>query len=55
MEIARDRDLESMEGQVLSNNHKMLQLMKSLNFQINNDPEDTSVKNVAAQLHVVKN
>ena len=55
MEIARDRDLESMEGQVLANNHKMLQLMKSLNFQINNDPEDTSVKNVAAQLHVVKN
>ncbi len=54
MEIARDRDLERMEGQVLANNHKMLQLMKSLNFQISNDPEDTSVKDVAAQLHVMK-
>jgi hypothetical protein len=42
-----------MEGSVLANNHKMLQLMKSLNFQINNDPEDTSVKYVVAQLHVM--
>ncbi len=50
MEIARDRDLERMEGQVLANNFKMLELMKSLNFQIRNDPDDTGVKQVEAVL-----
>ncbi len=50
MEIARDRDLERMEGQVLANNFKMLELMKSLNFQIRNDPDDTGVKQVEALL-----
>jgi len=54
MEIARDRDLERMEGQVLANNFKMLDLMKSLNFQINNDPDDTSIKQVEAPLHSTK-
>jgi acetyltransferase len=51
MEIARDRDLERMEGQVLANNFKMLDLMRSLNFQIGSDPEDSSIKQVEAQLH----
>ncbi len=50
MEIARDRDLETMEGQVLSNNSRMLELMKSLNFKIKNDPDDSAVKQVAVQL-----
>ena len=54
MEIARDRDLERIEGQVLANNFKMLDLMRSLSFQIRNDPEDTSVKHVVAQLHAAK-
>jgi acetyltransferase len=54
MEIARDRDLERIEGQVLANNFKMLDLMRSLSFQIRNDPEDASVKHVVAQLHAVK-
>jgi acetyltransferase len=53
MQIARDRDLERMEGQVLGNNVKMLQLMKSLNFQITNDPDDSSIKVATAQLHSV--
>jgi acetyltransferase len=53
MQIARDRDLERMEGQVLGNNVKMLQLMKSLNFQITNDPDDSSIKVAMAQLHSV--
>ena len=53
MEIARDRDLERMEGQVLSNNFKMLELVTSLNFKISNDPEDSAVKRVVAQLHAV--
>ncbi|MGI9249415.1 MAG: GNAT family N-acetyltransferase, partial [Woeseiaceae bacterium] len=51
MEIARDRDLEKMDGQVLSNNSRMLDLMTRLNFQIANDPDDTAVKRVEAQLH----
>jgi acetyltransferase len=53
MEVARDRDLEKMEGSVLSNNFKMLELMTSLNFQINNDPEDAAVKLVEARLHTL--
>ena len=51
MEIARDRDLERMDGQVLSDNKKMLELMASLNFKIQNDPNDTAIKQVEAQLH----
>jgi acetyltransferase len=51
MQVARDRDLERMEGQILGNNVKMLQLMKALNFQIKKDPDDFSVKLAVAQLH----
>jgi len=36
---------------VLANNVKMLQLMKSLSFQISNDTDDPSVKLVVARLH----
>jgi acetyltransferase len=50
MEVARDRDLERMEGQVLSNNRKMLELVSTLNFQIDNDPDDPGVKRVVARL-----
>ena len=50
MDIARDRGLERMEGQVLSNNFRMLDLMKSLNFQITNDPEDSGIKLAVARL-----
>ena len=50
VEVARDRGLEMMEGKVLSNNSKMLELMKSLNFQIRNDPEDAAVKLVEVRL-----
>ena len=51
MEVARDRDLDVMEGQVLSDNTKMLELMASLDFEISTDPEDNSIKHVVAQLH----
>jgi len=51
MEVARDRDLEVMEGQVLSDNKKMLELMASLDFEISVDPDDNSIKRVVAQLH----
>ncbi len=50
MEVARDRDLERMEGQILSNNTKMLELVSSLNFQIENDPDDHGVKRAVARL-----
>ncbi|MDH3511408.1 MAG: bifunctional acetate--CoA ligase family protein/GNAT family N-acetyltransferase [Gammaproteobacteria bacterium] len=51
MEIARDRDLESIEGLVLSKNSRMLDLVTSLGFQVSHDPEDRTVKLVAAPLH----
>jgi len=50
MDIARDRDLERMQGQVLARNSKMLDLMTSLSFTIENDPDDTAVKRVEARL-----
>ncbi|PVV07531.1 MAG: GNAT family N-acetyltransferase [gamma proteobacterium symbiont of Ctena orbiculata] len=50
MEIARDRGLEKMEGEVLSNNFKMLDLMKSLYFGISTSPEDSSIKQVVVDL-----
>jgi acetyltransferase len=46
MEIARDRGLERMEGQVLANNTRMLNLMRSLNFRVDSDPEDVAIKRV---------
>jgi len=50
MEIARDRGLEKMEGEVLSNNFKMLDLMKSLNFHITTSADDNSIKQVEVEL-----
>ena len=50
METARDRDLEKIEGQVLSNNSRMLELMESLNFEIKYHPDDPAIKQVVAQL-----
>jgi acetyltransferase len=41
--IARDRGLESMEGEVMSSNSKMLGLLHSLDFQIMPHTEDASV------------
>lgn len=51
MEIARDRGLDRMDGQVLSSNTRMLELVASLGFRIENDPEDSAIKQVEAQLH----
>ncbi|MBW9266311.1 MAG: bifunctional acetate--CoA ligase family protein/GNAT family N-acetyltransferase [Candidatus Thiodiazotropha sp. (ex. Lucinisca nassula)] len=50
MEVARDRGLEKMEGEVLSNNFKMLDLMKSLYFHISTSPDDNSIKQVVINL-----
>ena len=51
MEVARDRGLEKMDGQVLGNNFKMLELIKSFNFRITTDPDDTTIKQVEARLN----
>jgi hypothetical protein len=39
-----------MEGEVLSNNFKMLDLMKSLYFNISTSAEDSSIKEVVVDL-----
>lgn len=44
VEVARDRSLETMEGQVLGNNFRMLGFMRSLGFQIGNDPSEPGIK-----------
>jgi len=51
IDIARNRGLEVMEGQVLANNYRMLELMTSLNFQIGNDPSDPGIKLVVTRLN----
>jgi acetyltransferase len=51
IDIARNRGLEVMEGQVLANNFRMLELMSSLNFQIGNDPTDPGIKLVVTRLN----
>jgi len=51
MEVARDQGLEIIEGQVLSANKRMLELMGSLGFETSMDPDDSSIKHVVAQLH----
>jgi acetyltransferase len=50
MEAARDKGLEKMEGEVLSNNFKMLDLMKSLSFRVTTSPDDSSIKQVVLDL-----
>jgi acetyltransferase len=50
IEIARNRGLELMEGQILANNFRMLELMLSLNFQINNDSDDPGIKLAVTRL-----
>ena len=51
IDIARNRGLEVMEGQVLTNNFRMLDLMRSLNFQISNDPDDHGIKVTKTRLN----
>ena len=51
MEVARDRDLEVITGQVLSNNTRMLQLMESLGFEVRTSEGDPQLKIVERRLH----
>jgi acetyltransferase len=46
MESARTRGLKMIEGEVLTENQRMLSLMRRLGFAIRNHAEDTSLKTV---------
>ncbi|KAA6186966.1 bifunctional acetate--CoA ligase family protein/GNAT family N-acetyltransferase [Thiohalocapsa marina] len=50
MQNARNKGLRIMEGEVLTANHRMLALMKSLGFRIETDRHDPSIKLVSAVL-----
>jgi len=50
MNVARDRGIEVMEGEVLSNNSKMLQLCEKLGFRIVRDASDPEVTEVRRHL-----
>ena len=44
MEAARTRGIRLIEGEVLSDNNRMLSLMRRLGFAIRNSPEDTGIR-----------
>ena len=44
MDAARQRGFQTMDGEILADNHNMLGLVKSLGFQIHTSPDDPSVK-----------
>ncbi|HNF08545.1 MAG TPA: GNAT family N-acetyltransferase [Pseudomonadales bacterium] len=50
IEIARCRGYRSIEGEVLSENRDMLNLMRALGFKVEIDPEDLSVRRVVKNL-----
>lgn len=50
MEIARARGLDMMEGEVLSDNHRMLEMVKSMGFQIQMSPDDPAIMYVSIDL-----
>ena len=51
VEIARERGLEIMQGEILSNNFKMLELIQSLGFKVSNSMTDPSIKQAVLQLN----
>jgi acetyltransferase len=50
MEAARSKGLSVIEGEVLSNNHKMLKLMSRLGFTIKTSEEDHGIMKVSQSL-----
>ncbi|MCP3994298.1 MAG: GNAT family N-acetyltransferase, partial [bacterium] len=46
MEIARSRGLDMMEGEVLTTNHRMLELVRSMDFQVQTSTENPGVQYV---------
>ncbi|MEA2023256.1 MAG: bifunctional acetate--CoA ligase family protein/GNAT family N-acetyltransferase [Actinomycetota bacterium] len=50
MEIALSRGLDRMEGEVLAENHRMLDMVKAMGFQIQSGADDPGVKLVWKEL-----
>jgi acetyltransferase len=50
MEAARDKGLNTIEGEVLSNNHNMIKLMTRLGFTTKTSEEDQSIMKVSKEL-----
>jgi acetyltransferase len=50
MEIARSRGLDMIEGEVLSENHRMLQMIRTMGFQIQMSDDDPTIQNVSKML-----
>jgi len=50
MDVARDRGLERIEGEVLRANQSMLKLMTRLGFEIKTSEDDDSIKRVSKAL-----
>lgn len=50
MEIARARGLDMMEGEVLTANHRMLELVKSMDFQVQTSTSNPGVQYVWTKL-----
>ena len=50
MEVARQRGLRRIHGEVLGANHNMMGLMKRLNFEARTDPEDADLRLVSRPL-----
>ncbi|MEJ2060004.1 MAG: bifunctional acetate--CoA ligase family protein/GNAT family N-acetyltransferase [Gammaproteobacteria bacterium] len=50
MQVARARSLQTMEGEVLSNNRNMLELVHSLGFTSRPSPDDPQIQIVSARL-----
>jgi acetyltransferase len=50
IDTARTRGLTSMNGEVLSDNHPMLELTRSLGFSVEPLPQDPTVRRVSLEL-----
>jgi acetyltransferase len=50
MEIARARGLDMMEGEVLTANHRMLDLVRAMDFQVERSRENPGVMYVWTEL-----
>jgi acetyltransferase len=50
MDLARDKGLKRMEGEVLARNHAMMSLVTNLGFDVSASEDDPSIRRVAMRL-----
>jgi acetyltransferase len=50
MEIARSRGLDMIEGEVLADNHRMLEMVKKMGFHVQMAVDDPTIRNVSRSL-----